>query len=242
MTKPGEDVRADAAASLFSGERGSQHFERFLERAEREPAASAELDFLADLVAAAELEREELERSLGRPALARRPGRKLAWLAAAAALFLAGWFVLGRDGAPRTRDVAERAAPRYIASELRAQDSPLAQQFARAMEPYARGDYASAATALEALLAGAPDHEAARFYLAAAREALGELERAEELYRSVAAQGDDYLSEHAAWRLANLLVAREELDDARAELERLAARDGAFARNAAQLLERLGEQ
>ena len=239
MTQPKE--HADAAASLFSGKSESPDFERFLERAERDPAASAELDFLADLVAAAELEKQALERALPRPAPARRPGRKLVWLAAAAAVFLAGWF-LRRDEAPRTRVVAERAAPRYIASELRGEDASLAQEFARAMEPYARGDFAGATTALEALLARSPEHAAARFYLAAAREALGELERAQELYRSVAARGEDYLSEHAAWRLANLLLARDDVDAARAELERLAARGGAFAPNAAQLLERLGER
>ena len=77
--------------------------------------------------------------------------------------------------------------------------------------------------------------------LGGAREALGELERAQELYRSVAAQGEDYLSEHAAWRLANLLVEREDLGAARAELERLTVRGGAFAPNAAALLERLDE-
>ncbi len=223
-------------------ELSAEEFERLLARSEREPSASAELDFQADLQAAAELERSALEAALVRRGhrLASRPWL---WAAAAAAMLvvsgLALWLAPGRGEPARARDLARCGPPHYIAAELRSPDASAQDDLARAMEPYARGEYPAAARALAALLDEHPQHGPARFYLAAAREQLGELEAAEDDYRRVAAEAEGFLAEHASWRLANLLLARDHVERARAELERLRATEGAFARNAGQLLERL---
>ena len=223
----------------------TEELERLLERAERDPAASAELDFLADLCAAAELERPALEAALAaapdrRERTQRRPR---IWLAAAAVLLVASgltlWFRAGRTEPVRARDLAERAAPRYFAVELRSPEVPGADALQLALEPYARGDYGAARATLEALLRASPDQPVARFYLAAAEEQLGELDSAEANYRNAATGADGYLAEHALWRLANLLLARDDVVHARAELEHLRDLNGAFGRNASELLERL---
>ena len=210
--------------------------EQLLARAEREPAASAELDFLADLVAAAELAH------LAPPARVRPTLLARQWLlaVAASALFvgaLALWFVR-REHGPLSR-LAEHDAPRYVAAELRDPERPRDEAFPHAMERYAARDWAGAAEELAFLLEAQPAHGPARFYSAAAHEQLGELAVAESDYRRVAAEQTGLLAEHARWRLANLLLAREDVAGACAELEPLAAGAGAFAANARALLTRL---
>ena len=220
-----------------------EDLERLLERAERDPAASAELDFLADLVAAVELERPLLEAELvaaERRARVQRP--PWIWIAVAAALLVAAglafWLRTGQGQPARPRDLALCEAPRYIPALLRSPEVADQEAFPRAMEPYTRGDFAAARASLQELLAREPQQDVARFYLAAAEEQLGVLDAAEGDYRRVASEADGYLAEHALWRLANLLLARDDVARARVELERLRALDGAFVRNASELLER----
>lgn len=213
--------------------------ERLVEAAERAPAASEELDFLADVVAAAELERARLAR---RAAPLRKAssiwGRSWMLAAAASVLFilaLGAWF-LGHDGrGPALRSLATLEPPRFVASELRDPDSAL-DGFARAMEPYVRADWQAATQALEEWLRARPDHGPAHFYLGAAREQLGELDAAEEHYEAARRAPDELLSEHARFRLALLLLRRGELERARAELGALQAGGGELARNARELL------
>lgn len=218
--------------------------EKLLERAERDPVASAELDFLADVAAAVELECVRTTGPVHAPvAEPRLPVRWWILAAAASVLFLLAlgtW--LAQDRALRRGlQVTARDAPRYVASELRTPDHT-DTCFPRAMEPYARADWDAARAALEACLAERTAHGPTRFYLAAVLEQLGELERAEELYRSAAALAeaqDPLLAGHARLRLAQLLVARGYPQAARAELEALSAAGGELAPNARELLESL---
>lgn len=213
---------------------------RLAERAEHDPAASAELDFLADLAAG-------LERARARQvAPAHPPAPRFLvrpWLPAAAAslLFLLalGAWLLSDDGRA-TQRLAGRAAPPYLASELRGAETP--PGFAAAMECYSRGEWPAARTALEACLAQDPEHGPTRFYLAVACDQLGDLARAEELYRAAAASPDALLAGHARLRLAQLLVERGDLSGARAELERLVESVGELAPSARALGESLDER
>ncbi len=214
--------------------------ERLLERAERDPGASEELDFLADLVAAAELERGRLARKAAPP---RRAKHSLArpWILAAAAsvlflLALGAWF-LGQGGErPALRLLAAGEPPRFVASELRDPGATLDGDFSRAMEPYVRADWSAATRSLEEWLRARPDHGPAHFYLAAAREQLGELDAAEGHYESARRAADELLSEHARFRLALLWLRRGEFERARTELGALQAGGGELARNARELL------
>lgn len=233
---PRDDERPD---DLFEDE----GLERWLSRAERDPETSARLDFLADVAAAVEFEREALARDLP---LGSKPGRRAAswrpWLlvAVAAGLLALLWLAWpAHDEGPASRLVAERAAPRYVPSDLRASGSD--DPFARAMEPYGRGDWSGAARDLEALFAADPENGPAHFYLAAAREQLGELEPAEAHYRQAAASPDTLLSEHARLRLALLWWARGEKERARQELTRLDEAGGELSGNARAALRELTE-
>lgn len=221
-------------------------FERVLEGAERDPAASAELDFLADLVAAAELERARLAR---RSAAVRDPPRFLVrpWILALAASVLLltalGVWFFGREGEPRALlGLAAGQPPRYVAAQLRDPGTPRDDGFARAMEPYVRADWRAATRLLEEWLRARPAHGPAHFYLAAAREQLGELEAAEEHYQSASRAPDALLSEHARFRLALLWLRCGERARARAELGALQAGGGELARNAHELLDELDER
>jgi len=221
-------------------ELSSADFERWLERTERDPRASEELDFQADLLAAAELAPAQRTPREQRSALAPVLARQWLWAAAASVLFaavLALWFV-SKGERPSPSELAQRQAPRYIASELRAPDGSADESFPRAMALYSSGDHAAAASALEACLA-LGEHGPARFYLGACREQLGELERARGEYSRVAEAEPGFLADHARWRLANLYLAQSDVARARAELERLRAAGGSFAGNARTLLERL---
>jgi tetratricopeptide (TPR) repeat protein len=219
--------------------------ESALTRAEGDPHASEELDFLADLVAAAELERARLARPLEETP---EPPRYLVrpWILAAAAsvlfvLALGAWFFTkGERRSPLS--AAASAPPPFVAAELRDPDAASNEGFARAMEPYVRADWTAAKQALEAWLREQPEHGPAHFYLAATLEQLGELDSASEHYQTATRAPDALLSEHARFRLALLLVRRGELARARTELETLQAGGGELALNARELLDELGRR
>jgi hypothetical protein len=220
----------------------SDGLERTLERAEHDPRASEELDFLADLVAAAELERARLARP---PEPAQEGPRYLVrpWILAAAAsvlfVFALGAWLFTRGERSSVQSLASTAPPRFVAAELRDPDASSREAFERAMEPYSRAEWASAKQALAQWLSAHAEHGPARFYLAAAEEQLGELGPAEEHYRAAARAPDALLAEHARFRLALLQLRRGEVSLARAELAALAAGGGELARNARELLEEL---
>lgn len=216
--------------------------EALLARAEHDPAASREFDFLADVVAAAELERARL--TLRRAPSAPRIGLpRRAWLlaAAAAVLFLTALALWSTRGSREEvhRALAELGAPRYLVSELRGTDEAQGAAFARAMEPYARGDWSAAERALAELLQRYPEHGPGHFYLAAACEQLGQGARAQAEYERAATGPDPLLSQHARLRLALLLLARGERERARTALSTLRDEGGELAPNAREWLERL---
>jgi TolA-binding protein len=213
--------------------------ERLIEAAERDPAASEELDLLCDLVAAAERERTRLAVPPSRPPVRTLVDPVVLALAASLLFLVAlGIWALRRGGREQER-LAHLDPPRYVAVEVRDDGSPLVQAFKQAMEPYARGEWLAAREALAAFLREHPEHGPARFYLAAACEALGEHGRAETEYARVLDHPDVLLAAHARLRLAHLLLARGEDARARDELRALAEGGSELAPNARELLERL---
>jgi hypothetical protein len=209
----------------------AEELEALLARAETEPAASRELDFLADLTAAAEVERRTSQPVL--PGLLGRP-----WFFAAAATLLfalaCGLWLLRREVAPAAR-TAWNAPPVFVATELRA-PAPLAAEFARAMEPYARAAWPEARRTLEAFLAQHAAHGPAHFYLAVVLGELDKRELARTHYRAAEASEERLLAEHARFRRALLELAGEHERDARTALEQLAEGGGPFAEAARQVL------
>jgi tetratricopeptide (TPR) repeat protein len=212
----------------------------WLARSEREPATSDELDFLADLVAAAERERATLAPP-ARVAPPRFPLRTWILPAAASVLFLfaLGLWLAKPHRHETGRALAAREAPHYVATDLRAPGEGEHACFLAAMAAYGRADWSAAATALEQCLATDAEHAPTHFYLAAALEQLGELERAEPHYRRAAAAPDALLAGHARLRLGLVLVARGELARGRAELETLRDAGGEFTPLARAALDEL---
>jgi tetratricopeptide (TPR) repeat protein len=203
---------------------------RMLERAERDPRA------------ADELERARLQRPAP-PVRDLPPPLERPWFLAAAAaalvlLALGAWLAGRDDRRDSRRALASNGPPPYLTAELRAPDAP-DDGFARAMEPYVRGDWSAAAGALGAWVRTRPEHGPGWFYLAAVEEALGTLDTAAEHYRAATRAPDALLADHARWRLALLLVRRDRWEDARAELEVLRAGGGELASNARALMAEL---
>jgi len=207
--------------------RWPDELESLLARAESDPAASRELDFLADL--AASVERLEARPPAALPERTRWLAR--AWLlpAAASVLFalaLGLWFAR-RDDAPPAQ-LALGTPPVFVASTLRG-DGTLADELARALEPYTRGDWPAARAALAEFLARHEGHATARFYLAVVAGELGELDSAREHYSAVAACDEPLLADHARYRRARLDLVAGRRAEAESALAELVSGGGPFA-------------
>lgn len=238
-------------SGMFTGELGEDELERVLERAERDPKLSSELDLVADLTAAAELEREALEAELRRPvpsptlvesplAAGGQPSaigwKPLAALASAAGLALTLWVVKPEAIAA---DLGAAAPPPFFPAELRDGSDPLPALLAAAMEPYVAEDWAGAVAALDAFLVRHPEHGPAHFYRGVAHVELEQYELGRADFEEVERSASGYLAEHARWRAALLQLLRGDSDGARAELEDLGRDGGPFAPNALALLEQM---
>lgn len=212
--------------------------EGLLARAETDPAASRELDFLADLTGA--VERLEAERPAPLPARARWLAR--AWLLPAAATVLfalaLGIWLARRDGA-RPAETALGTPPVFVASQLRG-DETLATEFTQAMEPYARGAWPEARAALGEFLARHEGHAPARFYLAVVAGELGELDAAREQYSLVIGSDEPLLADHARYRRARLDLVAGRRAQAESALGELALGDDPFAELAREALAEVG--
>ncbi len=217
----------DVLPRLAVGELDAPASQAALEHVERCTECSRELDFLADLLVAAE-KAPEVQRA--RP---RRIALWIAGLAAAAALVL----YLARDA--RSTLTIDRSIPRFVEADLRAPDDPLARAFTQAMAPYARGDFVGAVVSLSEFLKAHPDHGPARFYRGVAEQESGDRASAAEDFTAVGAASTAYLGEHARWRLANLFLLEGRGDEAAAILRELRDARGEFAPNAARLLDAL---
>lgn len=244
--RPNEDE--PLLSGMYTGELDDSEVARLLERAERDPELSSELDLVADVMAAAELEREALEADLppeptrlrAAPA-ARRGLRTVAATLLAAAAGLALTFWLAR---PPTSVAALGVAvpPPFFASELRDGADLLPARFAAAMEAYVAADWFAAGPALDAFLGEYPEHGPGHFYRGVVRTELHRFDEAAADFAFVSRVATGYLAEHARWRSALLALQRDDPDSARAELERLRDEGAAFAPNAVQLLARLGDR
>lgn len=197
---------------------------------------SGEIDFMADLTAAVEAQREWL--LVEEPATRPRPGhlRPLLALAALAAAVLVWVSWPAREDVPRI----DSAAPAYIPASVRGPGDAL-EGFTAAMRSYEVGEYAAAEAALTEFLSPHPGHGPARFYRAACLEQLGRRTEAGAGYDEVARGPSGMLADHARWRRCGLHLRAGEVAAARRLLDELAAGSGAFARNAQQLLDELEE-
>ena len=234
------DPFAGRLAELAAGRLDADEAGRVLDHVETCPSCSAELDFLADVVATAERGAAAGAAGaapLARPAGPRRPSRLPFWMAglAAAALVL---FVVGPrwSAGPGLADLADRSLPRWTATELRAADD---DRLRDAREAWERGEHDAARAALTTWLADHPGDAEASFWRAMTALAADDLAAADADLAVAAERGSGFLRERARWRRAQVALLREDAAAARALLEEIVAEDGEFAREARRQLDGL---
>jgi hypothetical protein len=234
------DPFAGRLADFAAGRLDADEAGRVLDHVETCPSCSAELDFLADVVATAERGAAAGAPGavpLAAPAGPRRLRRLPFWMAglAAAALVL---FVVGPRwlAGARLADLADRSLPHWTATELRGADDDLLRD---ALQAYERGDRDVARSGLTAWLADHPGDAEASFWRAMTALADDDLAAADADLAVAVEHGSGFLRERARWRRAQVALLREDAAAARTLLEEIVAEDGEFARDARLQLERL---
>jgi len=189
------------------------------------------------------------------PAARWRRGAWLGLAAAVAGLAIVGlWSVRRGAGTPSADpaaviawgDLAVAPAPYAPAAppgdargDVVYRDGASADPFAAAMERYGAGDFATAETALESLVAARAGGEQARFYLAVTRLINGRAEDARRELMALDRSGGAANHEEIGWYLALALLKTGRTADARERLGAIAAGGGAHAAGAGALLERI---
>jgi len=195
---------------------------------------SAEFELVADLVAAP---RFVFERPRMRLVQRARPV-----LAAAAAVALA--VVIFRPGTrrPSLEDLASTDPLPAASAVLRSETPPpRPPDYLEAMDLYAKGDFAGAASRLAAFVERSPEDALAHLYLGicrlqtgSPREAIAPLARAAEI-------GEGLVKERALWYLGNARLALREGEAALEAFERLEALEGDYEPNAREKVRAIRE-
>jgi hypothetical protein len=141
---------------------------------------------------------------------------------------------------PAVQDLTELAQiepPLYRPRVLRGVEATTASRFSAAMRLYQNGKFDQAVPLLEPLSA---HHVDAAFFLTASYLLTGKPARAEASARQVIAAGDTPYLEEAHWLLAKALLAMNDADGARRELETVVGMQGEFRAQADAVLRKLG--
>jgi len=108
-----------------------------------------------------------------------------------------------------------------------------------ALQQYDAGNFKAALELLQEILAAEPDNAAANFYAGVSYLKVEESERAATSLQKVIALGDSKFSEPAEWYLALADLQKNDVENTRARLNEILAKDRAFKEQAARLSERL---
>jgi tetratricopeptide (TPR) repeat protein len=125
--------------------------------------------------------------------------------------------------------------PRYSPPLMRSGDRSRSTAMARAMEPYLRGDWATARTALRAL-PPSRDDAAPSFFLGAIELRLGDFEAAIQHFAAVVRRGDTPYREEALWYSAKARFALGDAEGGRKDLNEVVREDGDLLEQARALL------
>ncbi len=206
-------------------------------------ACGEEFDLLAGLTSLLEREspsRRASSRNACRAGLPRVLTARRA--SAAAAVFLAGalgWWASFGIGSRSLRGLARIDPVPFIEGTLRGGETEREPRFRRAMEDYSRGDYASAAVALAALLAEDPEDHKLRVYLGVSYLRLDRPAEAAAALEPGRARAPGILGERVLWYLGMAHLLREDGEAARMAFSELAERRGAYRKDAEEMLGKL---
>jgi tetratricopeptide (TPR) repeat protein len=133
-------------------------------------------------------------------------------------------------------DLARIEPPRYTPGRLRGAGDEATARYQEAMKNYARGDYVAASAGLKAAAALDPEAPHIVFFLGISQLMSGQFDGGISALRQTLALGDSPFTEEAHFFLAKAYLRKENLDAARAELERTAQMRGTREAEAGQLL------
>lgn len=139
---------------------------------------------------------------------------------------------------PDLTEIADLSLPPYRASSLRGDEEDA--HFRTGMKAYASGDCSKALPRLAQVPARSPDTLAARFYEGACQMQLKQWDQAVAALQGVASKGESPQQEGAMYMLAQIALARGDLDSARRQLEQITTLHGDFEQRAQRQLGELG--
>jgi tetratricopeptide (TPR) repeat protein len=141
-----------------------------------------------------------------------------------------------KGGADVWAQAAAFDMPRYSPPVMRSDEASRIAELQRAMDAYARGDWATARAGLTPLSTRGPSRAAALFFLGAIDLREGEAADALARFDSVIRLGETPYLEEASWLAAKALFAQGKADEARARLRDVVKQDGDLVSQARDLL------
>ncbi len=112
-------------------------------------------------------------------------------------------------------------------------------EFDHSMEAYNNKQYQLAYEKLSALLHKEPDNLALKLYLGVSAIEIGQIEKAEELFKNILYTNDPFYIQEAEWYLSLIYIKQNKIEKARPLLIGITERNGNYAEKAQQLLDDL---
>ncbi len=139
------------------------------------------------------------------------------------------------------KELAEiKTPPLYAPSTIRGSKSDRAlEKFRQGMEDYQKGNYLQAAGVLQEASALDPSHLPSRFYLGISLLMANQTDEAIGQLSKLAGPETDPYQDESHWYLSKAYFRKKDLENARKELELVAALNRQHASEARQVLERL---
>jgi tetratricopeptide (TPR) repeat protein len=141
--------------------------------------------------------------------------------------------------APSLEELARVTPPPYSAMVLRGAEDEGQDAFRKAMQFYAKGDYANAIPSLRAEAKASPRTASFNFYLGACYLLTGQTDPAIESFRKTVSLGDPVYSESAHFYLAKAYLRKKEVAGAEDELQKTVRLHGSLETEAGEILRQL---
>ncbi len=146
---------------------------------------------------------------------------------------------MASPAAPSFEELARVEAPPYSATVLRGAEDESDEAFRKAMQRYAKGDYAGATPGLLAAAQSSPRSPKLNFYLGACYLLTGQTESAIEFLRKTISLGDTAYGEQAHFYLAKAYLKSGQVPEAKAELQKTVRLGGSRKADAGEILHKL---
>jgi tetratricopeptide (TPR) repeat protein len=143
--------------------------------------------------------------------------------------------------APSLEELARVEPPPYPGAVLRGAEDKSHENFRKAMQFYAKGDYAKAIPGVRAAAKASPQTASFNFYLGACYLLAGQTDPAIVSFRQTVSLGDPAYSESAHFYLAKAYLQKKEVTRAKDELQKTVQFHGSLESEAAEILRQLSK-